>query len=188
MHINGAGAMLHTPHRLHPPLLLSADQTEGCRQLLLEVLHHPVLGRRLAPTYTLAARAKTLAADLILACHTPLKPADEFLHFLLTEPCQPPETRPFFLSPLELAADATKLFQGVAKSQNVWACASSGGDRAPSEGAGSVGVSTWELLSGLLGSLERLARVFLEAGNMREAFYYAREGIMASKQMLLQGW
>ena len=179
--------MLHYTTQTTPSSPPLPHQTEGCRQLLLEVLHHPVLGRRLAPTYTLAARAKTLAADLILACHAPLKPANELLHFLLTEPCQPPETRPFFLSPLELVADATKLFQGVAKSQNVWACASDG-DHTPSAGAGPVGVSTWELLSGLLGSLEQLARGFLEAGNMREAFYYAREGVMASKQMLLQGW
>lgn len=45
-----------------------------------------------------------------------------------------------------------------------------------------------DILWGLLCALKEVTRVYLDQGGMREAYYYAREGAMLSRTVLLQGW
>ena len=114
----------------------------------------------------------------------PLKPTEELIEYILTESSVPCEPLPLRLTPIDLAADASKVFRSLAVSQDVWV------DHTHAEGgvALSVGVSAWEVRVGLLSSLETLGRLYLEAGASREAFCYAREGVMAAKTLLLKGW
>ena len=41
---------------------------------------------------------------------------------------------------------------------------------------------------GLLGALREVTRVHLDQGGLREAHYYAREGAMLARTLLLRGW
>ena len=49
-------------------------------------------------------------------------------------------------------------------------------------------VSAWEILVGLLSALKKVARLHLLQGNVKQAYYYAKEGAMLARTMLLQGW
>lgn len=49
-------------------------------------------------------------------------------------------------------------------------------------------VSAWEILVGLLSALKQVARLHLLQGNVNQAHYYAKEGALLARTMLLQGW
>lgn len=49
-------------------------------------------------------------------------------------------------------------------------------------------VSAWEILVSLLSALKQAARLHLLQGNVNQAHYYAKEGTMLARTMLLQGW
>ena len=195
-----------------PPLSPSSlpfslpHQLEDCRELLGEVFRSPLLSRHNPLTYHLTARAKTTTARYLQHSTWTLQPGNEFLRYLLSEPCQPLERGGLRLTSLELHADATRLCRGLANSNNATPVtlpsvslpretpASESQPPPPSLSPQapppslSPQASSWRVLCQLLGSLRSLARVYLLQGGVREAHCYAREGLMLAKSLLLHGW
>lgn len=191
--------ILHTvPSPLPSSLPFSLPhQLEDCRELLGEVFHSPLLSRHNPLAYHLTARAKSTTARYLQHSTWTLQSGNEFLRYLLSEPCQPLERGGLRLTSLELHADATRLCRGLANSNNATPITlpsvslsreSPESESQPPPPSLSPQASSWRVLCQLLGSLRSLARVYLLQGGVREAHSYAREGLMLGKSLLLHGW
>ena len=194
----------------------------------MSVIQHPLLHRRSTLSHSLTARAKLLTARYLQHQKFELKPSQDFLHYLLSEPCEGFDGKPFTLTPLELATDALKVYQNLADHHNImryegvvvsqlffrWYFQEvktylTGSYKALFFGRYTSLESTiyfppskpdahmsrdasvqggQDILWGLLCALKEVTRVYLDQGGMREAYYYAREGAMLSRTVLLQGW
>eukprot|EP00731_Ephydatia_muelleri_P013021 Em0007g331a len=160
---------------------LSNDELDACRSLLTEVLSHPHLSSCYPSSYVLQARAKLLAASLLR--HRPPSPLltpEQVLDHLESTPSS--LLLPHFaLTPLELAMDALRLLQGV-----VGGDALKKGEEAQKRA--SVEVRGWELCEGLLEALKMAAEMHWLCGMVREAYYYAREGLKLARSKALRYW
>lgn len=73
--------------------------------------------------------------------------------------------------------------------ENLESSTSEGGEvKAESPLLISSSVGAWDILIGLLSSLKRVSELYLEQGMLKEAYYYAREGAMLARGLLLSGW
>ena len=171
----------------------------------------PVLSRHSTLSYTLTARAKLLASLYLQHRQFDIKPSEEFLQYMLNETHQPFEEMPFKLTAHELAMDAVKIYRSLASKHNVvsernQACnkedvcfdgnegfidsetTDSFVEAHATEMTVSPSVTAWDTLSGLMMSLKTVAEMWLQQGGVREAYFYAREGMSLANSVLLHGW